>query len=607
MANLKYDVDRKLYTELKGKIVAPKFQRNFIWKKKARKDLIDSIKNGLPIGSFLLQKSQNGYYNVIDGRQRFSTLLDYENHRYEYIDEKDISEEAIFNLFQSINGVKNYFNNYNDVAKKDIIEKFKKIAVKQLKTKDANQSDVVFELASSIKNIFGNNLSKDDEKSLYGQVSKFYDSIWKILDTSNIVLPCIIFNENATDDEIVNTFINLNSRGTKLSKYDLYAAAWQNDVITIDDNEIIDKVISKYKDSLESNQNIDTNNFDEIEIRKTKKINVFEYAYALSKLIGEKCNNKIFQAKEAWEVDSLGFSILANILNVSVKDMSKLSGKLVNSRINCADLKNKIVYCAKEIQRALEWYCTSPDNKNLFTHSINQLVSYIATYFKAKFEITSDGRIIDNAKRNKLSDFTSYLPLWYLYDNIRGYWAGSGDAKLDSMVLLDNIFDSRYFTKVSEDAFRLAILNWIDEENQEKSTQIKPEVKLFINYIIKKKCTEPHKGMDFDHIIPQARLEMLQTRERGILGISSPANLTLIPMFDNRSKREKTYYELIDTKDQTALTYNKEYLQKYLYPEHSEIKFIESQSEFTGANFNQFKKNRTNTLANEFINLYYKK
>lgn len=44
MANLKYDVEGKPYVILKGKISAPKFQRNFVWKKKARKELINSIK-----------------------------------------------------------------------------------------------------------------------------------------------------------------------------------------------------------------------------------------------------------------------------------------------------------------------------------------------------------------------------------------------------------------------------------------------------------------------------------------------------------------------------------------------------------------------------------
>lgn len=111
--------------------------------------------------------------------------------------------------------------------------------------------------------------------------------------------------------------------------------------------------------------------------------------------------------------------------------------------------------------------------------------------------------------------------------------------------------------------------------------------------------------MEIEHIIPQMRLELLSSREKGVLGISSPSNLTLIPKFDNRSKREKTYYELADIRDQSVLTYDKTLLDKYIYPERNEIKFIESTSEFTVQNFNRFKKDRTNTLINLFMSEYY--
>ncbi len=605
MATLKYDVDRKLYTQLKDKITAPKFQRNFVWKKKARRELIQSIKQGLPIGSFLLQKLSDGKYNIIDGRQRFSTLLDYEYNRYEYIEESDIGEQKIVNLLLEVPSIAKHYQSFNDSAKHDIIKKIKNVAIKQLKTKNTEKSDVVYEIIEEVKTRFPNIGS--DAKKLYSAVNNFYDEIWQILDTTNIVLPCIIFNENATDDEIVTTFINLNSKGTKLSKYDLYSASWQNDIIVVNDEQIIEKVISKYKDSLENNQKIETQNFNETEIRNSKEINVFEYAYALSKLIGEACHNKMYQVKDASEVDSLGFSILASILNVNSKNMVGLSKKLVDSHIDCAKLKDKIIACTLDVQKELDWYFTTPDGKNIRAHSLNQLVSYIVTVFKAKFVIEDDGRILENHyHKNRLKDFERNLPMWYLYDIIRGYWAGSGDTKLDGLVMMSDIYESRYFTKVSSESFKNAIYDWITEENAEKNATVKPETKLFINYIIKKNCSEPHKNMDIEHIIPQARLDSLSVKERGIVGISSPANLTFLPSFDNRSKREKTYYELIESKDATALTYDKELLEKYLYPEHTEIKFIESQSDFTVTNFNRFKKDRANTLINMFVNAYYK-
>ena len=134
MATLKYDVESKPYIVLKGKISAPKFQRNFVWKKKARKELINSIKQGLPIGSFLLQRIDNDQFNIIDGRQRFSTLLDYEAHRYEYIDESDISEDKITDILLGIDEIETAFMQYNERAQKKIIADIKKVALKQLKT-----------------------------------------------------------------------------------------------------------------------------------------------------------------------------------------------------------------------------------------------------------------------------------------------------------------------------------------------------------------------------------------------------------------------------------------------------------------------------------------
>ena len=607
MANLKYDVDAKRYDELKGKVSAPKFQRNFVWRKKARKELITSIKNGLPIGSFLLQDLGNGKFNIIDGRQRFSTLLDYENHRYEYIEDTDITDEKIISLLSNVKSINSMFTNYTESARKSIVSDVKKIALKQLRTPNATQSDVVYEIQETIKDRFPG-ISRDDGKALAKEVDAFYKSIWQILDTSNIELPCIIFKTDVNDDEIVSTFVNLNTKGTKLSKYDLYSASWQNDIIMVDDDEIIDKVISKYKDSLDNNQNIETVDFNETEIRNSKEINVFEYAYALSKLIGEKCQNKMYQTKDASEVDSLGFSILASILNVPTKKMVILSKKIISSKINYVDLKNKIIECALKVQNQLEWYCTTPDKKLVYDHSFNQLVSYIVTVFKACYEITVDGRIVDNTNKNKVKDFLSNLPMWYLYDNIRGFWLGSGDTKLDNLVINNDIFSSRYFGKVSEDSFRNTMFEWLEEENSDKNTSVKNETKLFINYILKKRCSEPHNSMDFEHIIPQARLDMLMTRDKNVAGVSSPSNLTMIPSFDNRSKREKTYYELIDSKDETAMSYDKELLDKYLYPERADIRFVEAQSDFTVENYNRFKKDRTNQLINLFFDeLYYKK
>ncbi|WP_177169148.1 DUF262 domain-containing protein [Flavobacterium terrigena] len=95
--NVKPEIDRLInildYVK-KGRLVVPEFQRDYIWDKKQRIDLFDSIKRGFPIGSLLfwnpesneydynnkigpytLKNSPNKYSYIIDGYQRITTLF----------------------------------------------------------------------------------------------------------------------------------------------------------------------------------------------------------------------------------------------------------------------------------------------------------------------------------------------------------------------------------------------------------------------------------------------------------------------------------------------------------------------------------------------------
>lgn len=95
--NVKPEIDRLInildYVK-KGRLVVPEFQRDYVWDKKQRIDLFDSIKRGFPIGSllfwnpesneyeynniigpYILKNSPNKYSYIIDGYQRITTLF----------------------------------------------------------------------------------------------------------------------------------------------------------------------------------------------------------------------------------------------------------------------------------------------------------------------------------------------------------------------------------------------------------------------------------------------------------------------------------------------------------------------------------------------------
>ena len=58
------------------KLVIPDFQRNFVWKKSKKQQLLASLFRGFPIGAITLYEDMNGYY-IIDGLQRINTLNQY--------------------------------------------------------------------------------------------------------------------------------------------------------------------------------------------------------------------------------------------------------------------------------------------------------------------------------------------------------------------------------------------------------------------------------------------------------------------------------------------------------------------------------------------------
>ncbi|CAJ0849108.1 hypothetical protein AMST5_00077 [freshwater sediment metagenome] len=54
--------------------LSPDFQRDYVWKKRQRTRLIESILLGIPLPAFYFNQDNNGNYQVVDGVQRLSTI-----------------------------------------------------------------------------------------------------------------------------------------------------------------------------------------------------------------------------------------------------------------------------------------------------------------------------------------------------------------------------------------------------------------------------------------------------------------------------------------------------------------------------------------------------
>lgn len=84
------------------------FQRQFVWKEKDKRELIDTIMRGLPIPAIFICDAGTDFmslskkYNVLDGRQRLESIFEFLENKYEYngkkfIDFNDDEKKKILN------------------------------------------------------------------------------------------------------------------------------------------------------------------------------------------------------------------------------------------------------------------------------------------------------------------------------------------------------------------------------------------------------------------------------------------------------------------------------------------------------------------------------
>lgn len=73
---------KRMAEETNELVIAPPFQRNLVWKKEQQRELIESILMGIPIPVVYVFEDENGKKQVVDGRQRISTIISFLNDEF---------------------------------------------------------------------------------------------------------------------------------------------------------------------------------------------------------------------------------------------------------------------------------------------------------------------------------------------------------------------------------------------------------------------------------------------------------------------------------------------------------------------------------------------
>lgn len=101
-SQIKIDKDQFSLFELKRKfedknrqdiLIDPDFQRNFVWTNVQKSELIESILMGIPLPVIYLFEQADGKKQVVDGRQRLTSIFKFMNNEFALIDLKILKNE----------------------------------------------------------------------------------------------------------------------------------------------------------------------------------------------------------------------------------------------------------------------------------------------------------------------------------------------------------------------------------------------------------------------------------------------------------------------------------------------------------------------------------
>jgi len=542
----------------KKRIAVPIFQRGKRWTPKQQEIFIDSLIKGFPVGTMLFheERDEDGKrtYILIDGLQRGNCIKQYMNNPTKFFYDSSISDEFCRTLLQEVNADNE--QNYNKV--RNLLTEF----IKEQKTFKNLQ---YYEPAKRITDLF--NAPPILIGDLIKIIANFFDERQNLYDKiSMTVIPVIIYHGN--EDTLPEIFDRINSKGTPLDQYEIYAASWPvNHRIKIANIDIVECAVKKYDAFVHDGFLIQ--GYDREKMRNSKEVNAFEYLFGLGKHLASKYDILAFEKDKPDDaVNTLSFELVNACLNDT--DKIKILYKNIYS-LHSIDsfetaLYTAIDFVADSVTPITRFKGNNRTSKKKLFHTKFQILSMISTSFKEMYPSGNYNKI-DEGWEQKKGEIAKNLRSYYVYDILTNYWGEGGNAKIYSAAK-----SKRYMMEISPRMWRTALDGFYDNSmfrTESKNVQSpKSEEYVFLNCIYLNTFTAMDQlsidKFDVEHIAPKRQMSELIKKVNGKgLPISCIANLCYLPEFVNRSKRDKNFYQ------------DKKYLK------HIDLNEVESKYSFT--------------------------
>lgn len=219
------------------RIVVPMFQRGKRWKKAQEQKFIDSLIKGYPVGTMLFYETYEDNkrtYILVDGLQRGNSIKKYMTNPTEFFYDDSISDEFCCSVLKLV----------HQSDEKELYTKIRGILTAFIKEQKTFKNLQYFSVAKQIADEFSAGFEPIEQlieviKIFFEERQDLYDRI------ASTIIPVIVYTGD--ENNLPEIFDRINSQGTPLDQYEVYAAAWPvKQKFAIKNADIVEHVVRKY-------------------------------------------------------------------------------------------------------------------------------------------------------------------------------------------------------------------------------------------------------------------------------------------------------------------------------------------------------------------------
>lgn len=535
----------------------PPFQRSLVWPVKKQRNLIAAILRGYPFGALLLVENKprevtlpSGAtvmakdYGIIDGLQRTNAIVEHLRRSLAMATE-DVLKGAEYEAFRD------EFRTCIDSGIED-----DRIADAVLAWMHATERPDISEgfdfdtLVTSICDKLELDVSYEERLPIKPAASAFLKYLANAVDISQLQVPVLIYS--GPSEYLPEIFEQINTAGTVLSKYEIFAASWLGARVKVETKEIREAISKRYDLLRGEGFTVDS---DAVE----SEFSLFDYLHGLSQFLGREHPNLFSKASAANNKLSSAFPLATLMVGKSLAEMGDLAGAFERDGdlLRVANFQAALLKATQIVDDILSPYLAFKftSDSEAVPHSELQVVSMIAAVAAHMFDYSKDFSDRGSVAQRKAirSKFEVAIPQHYIYDIIRQQWRGSLYTYASERVWDGRKPSGTYLKPIEGTAFDNALATSLSEQLA-AVTDKRPNVtaadrvllKFLYSPVVSVGDQATHK-FDVEHLIPVKRIQaMAGTANPWPIG--AMGNLAVLPAGPNRRKRDETVVEYVSRK-----------------------------------------------------------